>query len=77
MTRHHEPNASHYSARYAERRRAAERARDAQGPRQRKCSRSTCAQVVTRDHLCAECRGEYERLRASGDFAAADTWVMT
>lgn len=29
MSRHHEPNASHYSARYAERKRAAERARDA------------------------------------------------
>lgn len=77
MSRWHEPNASHYSARYAERKRAGERERDARGPRPVKCSRSACSAIITRDHLCSECRAEYERLREAGDFASADSWVAS
>lgn len=64
MSRHLEPNASHYSAQYAERKRAAERARDAAagpGP----CNH--CATVRAPGSIfCAQHAAEYEALTDSG-----------
>jgi hypothetical protein len=71
-----QPNASHFSARYAEQKRAAERALVARGPRPVKCSRSSCTTVITRDHLCPACRAESDRLRDAGDYAGADAFVL-
>jgi hypothetical protein len=57
-------NASHHSARYAERKRAAERARDAAaGPSP--CNRCAVPQV-SGSIFCAMHRKEYEALLASG-----------
>ena len=60
MARHLEPNASHYSARYAERKRAAQRARDAAaGPRT--CNR--CPSVSAKGSIfCTAHAAEYSAL---------------
>lgn len=76
--RHDEPNASYYSSRYAERKRAAERERDARGPRPSvKCSRPSCENLHAFDIYCADCREEFERLRDEGAYSAADAWVSS
>lgn len=64
MNRHHEPNASYYSARYAERKRAAERAQDAAaGPRP--CNR--CRAACTPNSIfCAIHATAYLKLLSSG-----------
>lgn len=60
----HEPNASYYSARYAERKLAAQRARDAAAP-PRTCNR--CPAVCEPGSIfCAEHAAEFVRLRESG-----------
>ena len=68
MTRDHEPNASYYSARYAERKRAAERARDAHAPAQ-SCNR--CENIRAPGSIfCTAHADEYATIVASG--ATAD-----
>jgi hypothetical protein len=64
MRRIDEPNASHYSARYWEMKRAQERARDAAaGPRPcNKCS----AIALPSSLFCSQHAAEYDRLLASG-----------
>lgn len=63
MARHDEPNASHYSARYAEQKRAAARARDAaMGPQP--CNR--CATPQARGSIfCPAHAKEFAALAAS------------
>ncbi len=69
MSRRHEPNASHYSARYWERKRAAERARDAaMGPQP--CLR--CPEPQAPGSLFCPAHAEQHRaLLESRDFDAA------
>jgi len=68
MTRDHEPNASYYSARYAERKRAAERARDAHAPAT-SCNR--CENIRAPGSIfCTAHADEYATIVASG--ATAD-----
>lgn len=63
-TRHHEPNASYYSTRYAERKHAAQRVRDAaSGPRT--CNRCPAASAAG-SVFCAEHGAEYDALCESG-----------
>lgn len=64
MPRHGEPNSSYYSARYAERKRAAERSRDAvakPGP----CNKCQ-ADRVGMEIFCRAHQAEYDALCASG-----------
>lgn len=77
MRRHLEPNGSYYSARYAERKRAAERERDARGPRPPvKCGRRPCKNMTTRDHICAECRAISDALRDRGEYDKNDAFML-
>lgn len=65
MRRQQEPNVSHYSARYAERKRAQERTRDAAAP-PRTCNR--CATVAVKGSIfCAEHASEYAALLSRPD----------
>ena len=62
MARYNEPNASHYSARYAERKRAAERARDMQPRKPEPCKRPGCQMLQAPGSLhCANCTAEYHK----------------
>src|SRR6185312_2734986 len=66
MGRYHEPNASHFSARYAERKMAAARAdRDT---RQDPCLRCATPHVGS-SLFCSEHRAEYEKLAAAAKAA--------
>lgn len=70
------PNASHFSARYAERKMAARRARLEQPVQAMKCDRVGCDTMITRDFLCPPCRAEVERLRDLKQYEAADAFVL-
>jgi hypothetical protein len=64
VSRHREPNASYYSTRYAERKRAAERARDAAaGPRT--CNRCPVVSAPA-SIFCVGHAAEYDALMKSG-----------
>jgi hypothetical protein len=76
MARHHEPNGSYYSARYAERKRAAQRARDALPRRDEPCR--ACGNPVPSlemDTLCKTCRDEFCRIATGQSLDAAEMWV--
>lgn len=79
MSRHDDqPNASHFSARYAERKRAAERARDAQpkGP----CPCRRCGALIPPNemrNLCALCQPEHYRIAMADGADAAEDWVRS
>lgn len=64
MSRHHEPNASHYAARYAERKRATERALDA-ASRPSPCNHCPTPRT-TGSIFCATHAAEYSTLCGSG-----------
>lgn len=70
-----QPNASHFSARYAERKMAERRAKLDVPVRPVPCSRPGCGALVTHDYICGACRAEHERLRDLGEYDAADSFM--
>jgi hypothetical protein len=74
--RHDEPNASHFSARYAERKRAAERARDARPAQPRPCN--ACGVLLAPQLMlirCDACQAEHKRIAMADGFDAAEEWL--
>ena len=73
MARHDEPNASHYSARYAAIKRQQERERDAR-PRQlepcRYCGEPAALMMIR----CEQCAAEFKRIAMAEGFDAAAEW---
>ena len=75
MSRHLEPNASHYSARYAERKRAAQRARDSrprQDPPCHRCGRIIPAKAMR--NICHSCSEERALIVSQQGHEAAEQW---
>lgn len=76
MSRHEEPNASHFSARYAERKMAERRVRLAQPAKDRQCLHcGATVPSIEMKTMCAPCLEEHRRIARASGIDAADEWV--
>lgn len=75
MGRRDEPNASYYSARYAERKRAADRARDAAPRKAEPCM--ACGVLIPPERMrirCDVCVERWTQIAITRGIDAADAW---